>query len=210
MVDAGGKKTHGGMAVTVDAPKLIQKLCLEDLQRFPGIKEMTLKVGADKAGGHKGQDLVSMCVTANPLMKANSNSALESKVLAMYEGAGDDAVSMKKFATAPVEYVQKIMDDGKIEVQGTTMAVDVKLCADNKMAADAMCLQGAGAGCGCNYCEIPTDLFLEVRPAEFKKYPLRTSRGIQELAHTVPVASCRGCGIQIVSTQVCQMIHPIE
>ena len=153
MTEAGGVKTHGGLAVQVDATKLITKLCSQDLRQYPDIEKLIVKVGADKAGGHKGQDIVSMCVTTNPTIKPASNSALESKVLCMYEGAKDDAASMRKYAKEPVAAVQSLVDDGYLEVDGKQVPCCVKFCGDNLMAGDAMMLQGAGGACGCNFCK---------------------------------------------------------
>ena len=89
------------------------------------------------------------------------------------------------------------MDAGTVDVDGTPKAVDVKLCGDNKMAADAMLCQGAGTKYGCNYCRCPTDKFLDSTAS----YPPRTLQNIKQLAHLETVDQCEGCGVKVVSTQ---------
>ena len=102
LIEAGGTKTHGGLSVHVDTHKLVRRICSEDIKQCPDLKTLILKVGADKAQGHKGQSLVSMCVSSNPVVKAFSNSSAESKLLCIYEGAGDDAESICTYAAAGI------------------------------------------------------------------------------------------------------------
>ena len=192
---------HHIQAVHVDGAKLIHRLFAADLKRYPGLERMTLKVGADKAEGHRGQSIVAICSTTNPSMKPYSNSARESKLLCLYEGGGDDAESMCTYAPASIAAVQAVVDDGSVTIDGTQIPVDVKMGGDNKFQGDAKMLQSASGTFGCDKCECPTACFLETRPAELKKYAPRTLRGIEEMAHMIPGITCSGCRIQIVSTQ---------
>ena len=125
-----------------------------------------------------------------------------SYILCMYEGAKDDAASMRKYAKEPVAAVQSLVDDGYLEVDGKQVPCCVKFCGDNLMAGDAMMLQGAGGACGCNFCKCPKTQFLETRPEVLATYGARTLQEIKELAHLVPVDCCKGCGIKVVKTQV--------
>ena len=89
--DMGGTTTHDGLAVHLDVVTLTKSLFKETEAISCSLSVLVLKVGIDKANGHKGQALTLLGVTANPIQTAHSNSARATKVAGLYEGASDDA-----------------------------------------------------------------------------------------------------------------------
>ena len=184
---------------------MLQIMFGDDLRKYPELHTLYLKVGADKANGHKGQALTTLGISTNPVAKKYSNSALETKVAGMYEGAGDDAKSIHEFLSAPVAQIQKLIDDGEIllTINGEVVSypVVVKLGGDGKYISSALMHQGFSATCGCWLCEIPLLNFMETRPEELKKSPTRTLQSIKEYGHMVAGIKCKGCELQITATQ---------
>ena len=135
----------------------------------------------------------------------HSNSATETHVAGLFEGAGDDAKSVMEFLKFPVEQLRRLIATKEITLtvngEDRTVPLEVKLGGDGKYIASALMHQGASAMFGCHFCECPTTSFMETNPVELKKFDQRTLQKIKEYAHMVPDVTCEGCGLKVVKTQ---------